>query len=322
MTQKTKQTNKQQNKVRTKHGKLDKGQLNKLKQALNTLMLEQNIEETIQQDPIQFAHRYTDPLDQELAAIFASMLAFGRVSLFLPVIKQWMSLCDERGGPRACVDNFSPADFDAFNALSYRWNKSPDFVLVMLTFQRLFTQEASVKSWIESLYQAEDVDLNDTLSRAMTTLTACAIYAGTLTGLSIETVSDLPDGFKRFFSSPAKGSACKRWQMLMRWMVRKTAPDLGLWELPPSKLTIPLDVHVHSISQMIGLTKLKSANLKAAREITGHLRAIAPDDPIQYDFALAHLGISGQCQKAYNLEICPSCPLHDLCIHTKGTQAN
>ena len=81
MTQKTKQTNKQQNKVRTKHGKLDKGQLNKLKQALNTLMLEQNIEETIQQDPIQFAHRYTDPLDQELAAIFASMLACVRLQV-------------------------------------------------------------------------------------------------------------------------------------------------------------------------------------------------------------------------------------------------
>ncbi len=309
-------------KIRVKHGTLSKVKLSKLKDALNTLMLEQNIEDTIQRDPIQFAHRYTNPLDQELAAIFASMLAFGRVSLFLPVIEQWMSLCDERGGPRACVDTFSAVDFDAFNALSYRWNKSPDFVLVMLTFQRLLSQEPSIKSWIESLYKPNDADLNETLSRAMPIFTTCAIDAASTANLSIETVDDLPDGFKRFFSSPAKGSACKRWQMLMRWMVRKTAPDLGLWELPPSKLTIPLDVHVHSISQMIGLTKLKSPNLKAAREITGYLRSIAPDDPIQYDFALAHLGISGQCQKTYNLEICPSCPLHDLCIHTKGTQAN
>ena len=291
-----------------------------LKVALDALMDQRDVESTISQDPIQFAHRYTDPKDQELAAIFASMLAFGKVTLFIPVIERWMALCDERGGPRHCVEKFSSIDFEAFNTLSYRWNKPPDFILIMLTFQSLLQTNPQLSFWVESLHLPEDTDLNPTLTRMMTTLHHHAVKSASLAGISATHFSDLPDGFRRFLSSPAKGSACKRWQMLLRWMVRDTEPDLGLWNLPIGKLTIPLDTHVHSISRMIGLTKLRSANLKAAQEITKHLRQIAPNDPIQYDFALAHLGISGQCKKTYNSEICTHCHLHDLCVHTKGTE--
>ena len=289
-----------------------------LKNALDNLLSKQNVQSTISNDPIQFAYRYTDPKDKELAAIFASFLAFGRVSLFLPVIKKWMTLCDERGGPRQAVDTFSSDDIEDFNTLSYRWNKPPDFVLVMFTFQHLLKKYDTVGELIESLYEVDDQDLNNTLTRLICILEEHALASATAVGLTPTTFTDLPDGFKRFFSSPAKGSACKRWQMLMRWMVRTKAPDLGLWSLPASKLTIPLDVHVHGLSQMIGLTKHKSANLKAAKEITDRLRRIHPTDPIEYDFALAHLGISGNCQKTYKKEICPFCPLHDLCVHTKG----
>lgn len=290
-----------------------------LKNALDTLLSRQDIEATIANDPIQFAHQYTDPKDKELAAIFASFLAFGRVRLFLPVIRKWMALCDERGGPRKAVERFSADDIEAFNTLAYRWNKPPDFALVMFTFQRLFTEHDTVGKLIESLYEAEDVDLNDSLTRLMEKFENYAVQSAPMAGVTATTFKSLPDGFKRFFSSPAKGSACKRWQMLMRWMVRTTAPDLGLWKLPVAKLTIPLDVHVHSISQMIGLTTQKSANLKAARDITDRLRRIHPRDPVAYDFALAHLGISGECQKTHKKEICPSCPLHDLCVYTKGS---
>ena len=103
--------------------------------------------------------------------------------------------------------------------------------------------------------------------------------------------------------------------MLFRWMVRTKSPDLGLWNLPTAKLTIPLDVHVHGLSQMIGLTKHKSAG-ESRKEITDRLRRIHPLDPIEYDFALAHLGISGDCQKRYKK--LSFCPLHDLCVHTIG----
>ena len=86
----------------------------KLKKALDKLLNNRDIEQTISNDPIQFAHRYKTVQDKELAAIFASFLAFGRVSLFLPVIQRWMTLCDERGGPRKVVEQFSAEDIPAF----------------------------------------------------------------------------------------------------------------------------------------------------------------------------------------------------------------
>ena len=76
-------------------------------------------------------------------------------------------------------------------------------------------------------------------------------------------------------------------------MTRDESPDLGLWNIPPSKLIIPLDVHIHRIAQLIGLTRRRDASWKTAVEITSNLRRIHPEDPIRYDFVLAHLGISG-----------------------------
>lgn len=272
----------------------------------------------LQGDPLQFAHRYNHPLDQELAAVMASMLAYGRVTLFNPVIERWMQICDRHGGPRECVTHFSKSHLPEMTTLSYRWNKEPDFSLVMFTLQHTLSQYSSLKVLFETCHEYDDVDINPTLTRAMEVFHASAVASSHQVGLSVSKFEELPDGFRRLFSSPKKGSACKRWHMLLRWMVRSETPDLGLWELPIHKLCIPLDVHVHSISQMLGLTSHRSPNLKAAQAITAGLRKINPNDPVQYDFALAHLGISGLCKKTFDPEICPDCPLHDPCIHTNN----
>ena len=81
--------------------------------------------------------------------------------------------------------------------------------------------------------------------------------------------------------------------MLLRWMVRNENPDVGLWQLPESKLIIPLDTHIHRIAKHLRLTHRKDASWRTAVEITANLRRVDSDDPIQYDFVLAHLGISG-----------------------------
>ncbi|MBW2545477.1 MAG: TIGR02757 family protein, partial [Deltaproteobacteria bacterium] len=91
---------------------------------------------------------------------------------------------------------------------------------------------------------------------------------------------------------PAKGSACKRLNLFLRWMVRRDDVDPGGWDdIPPSKLVIPLDTHMHRICLAFGFTKRKQADMKTALEITDSFRAIVPDDPVRYDFALTRLGI-------------------------------
>ena len=122
-------------------------------------------------------------------------------------------------------------------------------------------------------------------------------------------------GFNHFFSDPSKGSALKRINMWLRWMVRGPDEiDLGIWnDLGPQRLLIPLDVHVFRLSQAIGLTKRRSANLKTAIEVTEALKHFDPLDPIKYDFALAHLGISRSCKGKYSKPICTHCSLFEQC---------
>ena len=205
-----------------------------------------------------------------------------------------MTLCDERGGPRQAVEIFQ-------RVISSSWS----LVLSLEQATRLCVGNVdlptsslkydTVGALVESLYVDDDPDLNDTLTRLIRTLEQHAVASAPAVGLNPKTFGDY-EWVQTFLLFPAKSSN-KRWQMLLRWMVRTKSPDLGLWNLPTSKLTIPLDVHVHGLSQMIGLTKHKSANF--AKESTKSFTRIRQTDPIEYDFALAHLGISGDCQKTY-----------------------
>ena len=91
---------------------------------------------------------------------------------------------------------------------------------------------------------------------------------------------------------PEKGSACKRLNLFLRWMVRKDRVDPGGWDgVPASKLIVPLDTHMYGITRGLGFTERKSADLRTAIEATAAFRKIAPRDPVRYDFALTRPGI-------------------------------
>jgi len=93
---------------------------------------------------------------------------------------------------------------------------------------------------------------------------------------------------------PGRMSACKRFNLYFRWMVRYDAVDPGGWEnCSPSKLIIPLDIHMYRLSVHLGLTKRRSADMKTALEITREFGKISPQDPVRYDFSLTRLGIRG-----------------------------
>ena len=102
---------------------------------------------------------------------------------------------------------------------------------------------------------------------------------------------------------PEKGSACKRFHLFLRWMVRNDAVDPGGWDgISASKLIVPLDVHMHRICMRLGLTSRAQADLKTALEVTGRFRAIVPEDPVRYDFALTRIGIRNDIDLAEIME--------------------
>ena len=124
-------------------------------------------------------------------------------------------------------------------------------------------------------------------------------------------------GLAHLVPDPRKGSASKRLFLYLRWMIRRAdGIDLGTFgELDPAELIIPVDTHVQRIARNLQLTRRHDASLRTAREITDALAAIDPADPVRFDFALCHLGISKDCPSRRDERKCARCVVREVCRH-------
>jgi len=258
-------------------------------------------------DPVDFVHRYTLPDDQEVAALFASALAFGRVASFTPVLESIFTLADAAGGPATWVDRSVHTPDPGLNSLFYRWVRGPDLARFAAAIGRFRGRHGSVREWVNQSNHTADPDIGPTLSRLVTE------FRDLSTVESGASFADLGRGYKHLLPHPDSGSACKRWCMFARWMTRTESPDIGLWDIDPEALIIPLDTHIHRVSRMVGLTRRNDGSWRTAREITANLRRVDPSDPVRFDFVLAHLGIDGQCKARRIAEICDRCSLVPVC---------
>ncbi|MBW1880446.1 MAG: TIGR02757 family protein, partial [Deltaproteobacteria bacterium] len=273
--------------------------------------------EQLRADPVSLAHRYPDPRDAEIAGLLAALMAYGRVTLFRPVVEAVLTIVEEQGGPRAFAEGFEPArDGAPLRPLVYRWNRGVDLVLLFSTARQVIARHGGLEPLFAGWHPG-DGDVSRVLAGAIAALRAIAVEVAPACGVPARAFGDLPRGFRTFLPSPTGGSACKRWNMFLRWMVRPPTEgiDLGLWDsLPPSALVVPLDTHVLRIARLVGLTRRRDGSWRTAAEITANLRLLDPDDPVRFDFALAHLGISGACKGRRDEAVCPSCPLRPVCV--------
>lgn len=270
-------------------------------------------------DPLRFARAWDRPEDQEVAAVFASGLAFGRVAAFGPVVQALMDRAATRGGPRRWIETFGPAEARWLAPLVYRWMRGQDFALLAYALQAVLGEHGRLGALAEGV-QVDPSPLGAAraLGAVVDPLRAAAVRAAPRVGLSAQAYGDLPRGLRYLLPHPQAGSACKRWCMFLRWMVRKpgrgaSGVDLGLWDLPLTALVIPLDTHVHRIARYLGLTARSDASWRTAVDVTRSLAVLDPTDPVRYDFALAHLGISGACRGVHIPDICGGCALQPVC---------
>ncbi len=169
---------------------------------------------------------------------------------------------------------------------------------------RTLKKWGSLKNLFYHYYRSEHEDTGSALDNFADFF--LSIDTSSIYGLNIK-----PRSLTQFFASPKKDSACKRMNLFLRWMVRNKDIDLGVWnKIPPSKLIIPLDTHIAKISQCLGLTKRVSLDWKTAKEITESLKKLDPEDPLKYDFALCHQGISGLCRGEKFKDICSACAIY------------
>lgn len=259
-------------------------------------------------DPVAFAHRYVAPLDQERAATLSALMAFGRVDLFRPVLARLFDHMDASGGPAAWVAGFEPdAEAEFLATVGYRWVRGHDLALIFATLR----DAGPLGPRFEAAFEG---DIRGALTTVVSDLRALAVRRAGVGGFS-----ELGHGTRHLLASPDRGGAAKRWNLLLRWMVRSPEAegiDLGLWKLPTSALVIPLDTHVARISRLVGLTARKSSGWATAAEITERLRALDPEDPLRFDFAIAHLGISGDCAGHRVEAVCGGCALEPVCAAT------
>jgi uncharacterized protein (TIGR02757 family) len=252
-------------------------------------------------DPLSVPHAYPDPADQEVAAFVAAHLAYGRVAPMLKAIREALAPL----GPRPALwlasrapDRILEDLGEALGAWRWRFHTGEDMAHWMAAWARLHG-EGGGRGLEPHLSPADPRDADLLLSRLVNRLRR--ELPGT-PGLRF----NLPD--------PLLGAACKRWRMFLRWMTRSQWPDLGLWKTyPVQALVIPLDTHVARISRYIGLGRRRTPDGRLAQEITQALRVLCPEDPLRYDFPMAHLGILGDCPGLRQLPHCARCPLVDLC---------
>jgi uncharacterized protein (TIGR02757 family) len=267
--------------------------------------------ETIATDPILFVGRYEADEDREVAGWIASAFAYGQVPVIQANVGRLLAVL----GPRPArfldgVRDFRALAREPLRGFRHRFHGARDAAALLFAIAR--AREAgggSIRAFFESGQGGADRDVAGLLSRAVARLTSLD-YRPALG------VRRLPDRspVRFFFPDPAAGSACKRWNLYLRWMVRHDALDFGIWRgIPTERLVVPTDTHVHRIARRLGLTRRRTADWKTAREITDGLARFDPKDPVRFDYALCRIGILDICRPRPSLCRCGDCPVQPAC---------
>jgi uncharacterized protein (TIGR02757 family) len=256
-------------------------------------------------DPIQIVRRYERTEDREIVAFVASGLAFGRVASVMASVE---AVCRVMGpAPAQFVRAFDPArDGRALRALVHRWTRGEDFVALLWILRQMLEADDSIERWFARGLDPNAADVGDALEQ----------FAERARRIDLRPAygrRPRAPGVHYFFARPSTGSACKRLNLFLRWMIRRDAIDPGGWTVAhPRQLVVPLDTHTIRTGRCLGLTRRASPGWKMAMDITAALRAFDPDDPVRYDFALCHLSMMGGC--GYKTRQGSSqCPLREHC---------
>ena len=252
-----------------------------IKTQLERLYERYNRRQWVHPDPLEFLYEYSGQGDREVMGVIASSLAYGRVCQILKSVDK----VRERMGPsphRFVMEATSSSLRTTFRHFKHRFTSGEELAMLLEGLGHVISRYGSLYNCFLSGFSEEHRDILPALSALVRALSLR--FRGRCNSL-------LP--------SPEKGSACKRLNLFMRWMVRRDRVDPGGWyDISPEKLIVPLDTHMHRIGLSLGLTRRKNADMRTALEITRAFRSIAPEDPVRYDFALTRFGIRSDLHRA------------------------
>ena len=247
-------------------------------------------------DPLQFVRAVEAPADREVVGLVAAALAYGNVKQIKRSIGGALAVLGPR--PAEAVRRLRPEEArHALAGFKHRFNDGRDVACLFFFMRQMLERWGSVEAFF-----CAGLDGGDHLGGALASFSsrALALDHGGLYGRG-----GLPRaaGVRFFFPSPEDGSACKRLNLYLRWMVRREGVDLGLWRgVDPGALVIPLDAHIITLGRRLKLTRYRSPGWRMALDITASLRRLDPRDPVKYDFALHRMGLWKKERQVQGLE--------------------
>jgi len=280
-----------------------KTQRPEIRDVLEKLYGRYNRYSLIEPDPLQFVYKYSEQSDMEIAGLLSAMLAYGRVKQIQNSLTGLFCLIGE--SPYAFVMDFGPAHRKRLHGFKHRFTTGDDISDLLTLLKKILEESGSIENYFLLGYSETDGSIIPALSNFCDSL--LDMYAA-------EHKGNISRGLKYLLASPSRGSACKRLNLFLRWMVRDDAVDAGLWKsVDKAKLVVPVDVHMGRLCRILRFHDNKTVTLKTAVKITERFAEIESTDPVKYDFALSRVGIVENCTGKYS-PACDFCELSAFCF--------
>jgi len=226
-------------------------------------------------DPVSIPHMFSRPENIEISGLLAASIAWGQRTTITRNARELVRRMD--GDPFDFLMNFREEDLQVFRGFKHRTFNEADCMYFMRSLHHIYTNSGGLRDLFRTAYQ-DSGSIRSTLVRFREIFFALPHPART----------------RKHVADPESGSAAKRLNMFLRWMVRKDerGVDFGIWDfISPADLLLPLDVHTGNVTRKLGLLKRLQNDWKAVEEVTAKLREIDPADPVRFDFALFGMGM-------------------------------
>ena len=244
-----------------------------LKEFLDQKVIKYNNPDFIESDPIQIPHQFSLKEDIEIAGFLAATIAWGNRTM---IIRNSLKMVNLLGNsPYDFVINHTEDDLAHFDGFVHRTFNADDFKMFVRSLKNIYQNHGGLEAVLTT---------NNTDNYQVAIHNFKQVFF------------EVPHQKRtlKHVSDPLKGSASKRINMFLRWMVRndKTGVDLGIWKTHnPAHLHCPLDVHSGNVARKLGILTRKQNDWKALTELDITLRSFDKKDPVKYDFALFGLGV-------------------------------
>ncbi len=225
----------------------------------------------IAHDPIQIPHQFSKKEDIEIAAFLSATIAWGNRVSISKSGKKMMDMME--ASPYDFVLNHQENDLKKFKGFVHRTFNEQDLSYFIVSLKNIHQKHGG----LEKIFSVNSKSIQERIHQFKKTFFEL----------------NHPQRTQKHISDPLKGSAAKRINMFLRWMVRSNEKevDFGIWKsISPSILSLPLDVHTGNIARKLGLLERKQNDARALSELDSQLRKFDPNDPVKYDFALFGLG--------------------------------